>query len=108
MALAAAEAALADDEHVERTRLMVQEGLAYLQGAFDTMGLDYVPAVANFILVKVGKGREIFDLLLREGIIVRPMDPYGLPEYLRITVGAAAENRKFVEALRLVLTVKQT
>ena len=106
MALAAAEAALADDEHVARTRRMVHDGIAYLQRAFARMGLEYVPATANFILVKVGSGREVFDLLLREGVIVRPMDPYGLPDYLRITVGTEAENTKCVEALQLVLTLK--
>jgi histidinol-phosphate aminotransferase len=106
MGLAAAVAALDDEAHLRNSRQMVQEGIAYLQGAFDAMGLEYVPAHANFILVKVGQGREVFDLLLREGVIVRPMDPYSLPEYLRVTVGTKAENVRLLDALRSVLLAR--
>ena len=70
------------------------------------MGLAYVPASANFILVEVGKGREVFEALQREGMIVRPMDGYGLPTYVRITVGRPSENRKCIEALKRVLRVQ--
>jgi histidinol-phosphate aminotransferase len=106
MALAAATAALDDDEHVARTRKMVKDGLACLTREFERMGLAYVPAAANFILVEVGKGREVFEALLREGVIVRPMDGYGLPRHVRVTVGTETENEKCVEALGVVLAVK--
>ncbi|NCC51131.1 MAG: histidinol-phosphate transaminase [Spartobacteria bacterium] len=101
MAQEAAMAALEDDEHVEIIRKLVIDGLAFLQNAFEEMGLEYVPSVANFILVKVGRGRKVFDALQQRLIIVRPMDGYGLPEYVRITVGTADQNR------RLVLVMKQ-
>jgi histidinol-phosphate aminotransferase len=103
MALAAALAALDDDEHVEKTRRMVREGLAYLTESFRGMGLAYVPACANFMLVEVGKGREVFQALEREGVIVRPVDVYGLPQYVRVTVGTGAENRRLVEAMARVM-----
>ena len=106
MVQAAALAALDDESHVERTRMMVARGTSYFQRQFKAMGLAYVPASANFILVEVGKGREVFEALQREGMIVRPMDGYGLPTYVRITVGRPSENRKCIEALKRVLRVQ--
>ncbi|HEY8240388.1 MAG TPA: histidinol-phosphate transaminase, partial [Kiritimatiellia bacterium] len=102
MAQAAAVAALEDDAHVDRTRAMVKEGLAQLARAFDEMGLAYVPSAVNFVLVKVGRGREVFDALRRLGVIVRPVDNYGLPEFIRVTVGTQAENERFLAALKAV------
>ncbi len=103
MAQTAALAALEDDAYVDRTRRAMSEGLAYLQGAFAKMGLPYVPSAANFVLVQVGQGRRVFDAMQREGVIVRPMDPYGMPEHVRITVGTKAENRRCIKALKKVL-----
>jgi histidinol-phosphate aminotransferase len=103
MALAAAEAALADDAFVERTRRMVRAGLKYLEREFGRMGLPCVPSVANFMLVKVGKGRDVCARMERAGVIVRPVDGYGLPEYVRVTVGTPAENRRCVRALETCL-----
>jgi histidinol-phosphate aminotransferase len=103
MAQAAALAALADEEHVARTLSCVSEGMAYLEGEFARLGLRYVPAVANFVMVEVGDGRGTFERLQRKGVIVRPMDGYGLPQYIRVTIGTMEENRRFVEALAAVL-----
>ena len=103
MALAAAEAALRDDDHVARTRLLVSEGLQQFYTAFDAMGLDYVPSSANFVLVKVGEGRSCFDALQKCGVIVRPMDGYGLPDHVRITVGTPEENVRCITALKAIL-----
>jgi histidinol-phosphate aminotransferase len=103
VALIAAEAALKDDRHVARTRAMVSRGLRYLGAEFERMGLPYVPSVANFILVEVKNGRMVFQALEREGVIVRPMDGYGLPNHVRITVGTPTENRRLIGALKKVL-----
>lgn len=103
MAQIAAVAALGDERHVRRTRRMVKRGVAWLQRQFEVMGLEYVPAVANFVLVKVGQGRVVFEAMQREGVVVRPMDGYELPEWVRITVGTTAENQRCVAALRKVL-----
>jgi histidinol-phosphate aminotransferase len=100
MALAAAVAALDDDAHVRNTRAMVKNGLRQLEQGFRAMQLETVPAVANFMLVKVGKGREVFQDLQKRGVIVRPMDGYGLPEYVRVTVGTDGENETCLRALR--------
>ncbi len=103
MALAAALAALEDDAHLLKTRRMVDSGLRMLGREFRRMGLEYVKGVANFLLVRVGNGREVFEDLKKQGVIVRPMDVYGLPEHVRVTVGKSAENRKLVAALKAVL-----
>lgn len=103
MALAAAEAALGDDAHVERTQRLVREGLDYLTGELGRAGIPFVPAVTNFMLVEVGKGREVFVELQKRGVIVRPMDGYGLPQHVRVTVGSRAENERFMRELKAVL-----
>jgi histidinol-phosphate aminotransferase len=103
MAQAAALAALDDEDYVARTRRMVEDGLAQLTAAFREMGLGYVPSVANFILVKTGRGREVFEALQRRKVIVRPMDAYGLPDHVRVTVGVERENAHFLRALKDVL-----
>ena len=104
MAQIAALAALDDHEHVMRTRKMVADGLTCLNAGFRALGLEAVPSSANFVLVKVGKGREVFVAMQRERVIVRPMDGYGLPEYVRVTVGTQAENEQCLRALRNVLS----
>jgi histidinol-phosphate aminotransferase len=100
MAQAAALAALEDEEHVERTRRLVSEGLDFLAGACGALDLEFVPSVANFMLIRVGDGRAAFEALQRQGVIVRPMDVYGLPEYVRVTVGTAGENEKLMARIR--------
>jgi len=104
MAQAAALAALDDEEHVLRTRIMVADGLRWYDHELDAMGLAHVPSAANFFLVDVGDGRRVFNEMQRLKVIVRPMDVYGLPSYIRITVGTAEENKRCIEALRRVLS----
>ena len=99
LAQVAALAALDDDEHVERTRQVNREGMAYLREALEDLGLECVPSWANFILVKVGNAGRLYDALLRQGVIVRPVPVYGFPEHVRITVGTRAENERLVRAL---------
>ncbi|MBI2880492.1 MAG: histidinol-phosphate transaminase [Candidatus Tectomicrobia bacterium] len=103
LALAAALAALGDDEHVEKSRRLNAEGLEFLCARLKKMGIPYVPSQANFLLVEVGDGVQVFERLLREGVIVRPVKGYGLPAHVRVTVGLPEENRRFIEALARVL-----
>lgn len=100
---AAALAALDDPDHVSRTRANNREGLAFYERELGRLGLAPVPSAANFVLVKVGEGRRVFGELQRRGIIVRPVDGYGLPEYIRISIGTPAENERCLRALREVL-----
>lgn len=102
LAQAAALSALDDTTHVERSRRSNEEGLRYLFTELKEMGLECVETEANFFLVKVGDGPGIYDALLKRGVIVRPMKGYGLPEYIRITVGTREENERLVRELKLV------
>lgn len=103
LAQAAAPAALADVEFVERCYRNNLEQREWLCGRFAALGLAYLPSQANFVLVRVGRGMDTFQALLRRGVIVRPVDNYGLPEWLRITVGLPEENRRFVDELQSIL-----
>ncbi len=104
LAQVAGVAALDDDEFVEHSRRNNSDGLAYLYAELQRLGLTYVPTVTNFFLIKGPvPGRQIYERLLRVGVIVRPLDNYGLPEYFRINVGTPEENRRFVDALEAVL-----
>ena len=103
LAQVAALAALDDDAHVERTRQVNREGMAFLTAAFAELGLECVPSWANFILVRVGNAARLYDQLLRRGVIVRPVPVYGFPEHVRVTVGTAAENERLVTELRALM-----
>jgi histidinol-phosphate aminotransferase len=103
LALVGALAALDDTDHVRRTLAANREGMAYLVAAFRRLGLEHVPSAANFVLVRVGDGARIYDALLRRGVIVRPMEGYGFPAHVRITVGTPAENARLADALAAVL-----
>lgn len=102
MAQIAARAALADEAHISRTRDMVRDGLVQFEAGFRALGLPWVPTVVNFILVDVGAGRETFVALQQEGVITRPMDGYGLPRHIRITIGTREENERCLAALARV------
>jgi len=103
MAQTAALAALDDQEHIDRTRHNNREGLAFLQQAAQSLGLEFVPSHANFLLVRVGAGQTVFQRMQEKGVITRPMGGYGLPEWIRISVGTPGENQRCVEALRMAL-----
>jgi histidinol-phosphate aminotransferase len=103
MGAAAAVAALDDDEFVMKCRRENAAGRAFLAAGFQRLGLEFVPGGGNFLLVKVGDGSAIFAALQARGIITRPVKPYGLPQWLRVTVGTAAQNERFLVALSEVL-----
>lgn len=103
LAQAAALAALDDDEHVRRTRATNFAGVHFLQTEFEKLRIEFVPTAGNFILLKVGDGGRVFNDLQKLGIITRPMAGYQLPEWLRVSVGTAAENARFLAGLKQVL-----
>jgi|DewCreStandDraft_2_1066082.scaffolds.fasta_scaffold00228_57 histidinol-phosphate aminotransferase len=103
LAQVAALAALDDQEHVQRTRRNNRQGLEQLQAGCRELGLPYIPSAANFLLVRVGDGAAVFEALQRQGVIVRPMGAYDLPEWIRISVGTPEENARCLEALQKVL-----
>ena len=104
IAQAAATAALEDRQHVAESARVNRDGLAQLVAACVSRGLGYIPSVGNFICINVGRdAAPVYQGLLREGVIVRPVANYGLPEFLRVTVGAEKQNERVIAALDKVL-----
>jgi histidinol-phosphate aminotransferase len=99
IAQAAAVAALDDQPFADRCARENRAGLAQLEEGCRRLALEFVPSVANFMLVKVGDGNRVFDALQRRGVIVRPVKSYGLPEWVRVTVGTQAQNDRFLSEL---------
>ena len=109
LAQVAALAALEDDGHVLECVRMIEAGRHFLYDEFNGLGIKYVPARANFILVDVGlSAADIYQALLHDGVIVRPLTTLGMETALRITVGTPEENRKLVKALRKVLGTRKS
>ena len=106
-AQAAAVAALEDQAFLKTVVDSNTKERARLAAFFDELGLDQLPSQANFIMVRVGlKAAEINEAMLRRGVILRPLKSYGLPEYMRISVGSREENDIFMKAFREALSVK--
>ena len=103
IAQAAATAALFDDEFVAESMLLNRRGMKALTEGFARMGLSWIASHGNFVCVKVGKGAEVFQRLLKQGVIVRPIGAYGLPEYLRVSIGTESENSRFLAALEIAI-----
>ena len=103
IALAAAEAALGDADFLARSFALNRAGMAQLVQGLTALGLAHVPSKGNFLLVKVGDAARVNTELLQRGVIVRPVANYGLPEFLRVSVGLEAQNARFLEALKASL-----
>lgn len=99
LALAAATAALDDHEFVARSQRVNRAGMEQLVAGFRHLGCEFIPSYGNFITFRAGDAAAINEKLLRQGVIVRPIAGYGMPEWLRVTVGTEAENRRFLQAL---------
>ncbi len=104
LAQAAALAALADEPYLADSRALNDAGMQQLEQAFRELGLSWIASKGNFIAVDVGReGMPVYQGLLREGVIVRPVANYGMPNFLRVTIGTTAENTRFLAALTKVL-----
>lgn len=103
LAQVAAEAALKDSNFVSKTLKLTNEGKDYLYRNLKSLGYDYLKSATNFVLINIGRNsKSIYEKLLRKGIIVRQMSPWGLNEFIRVTIGTMKENRRFIRALREV------
>jgi len=100
---AAATAALADHDHVARAKAVNDDGLRHLAQGLEALGLEYRAEGGNFILLKVENPAQMFELLQREGIIVRPLKPYLLAQHIRVTVGTETQNARFLSCLEAIL-----
>ena len=97
-------ASLEDEEHYQKTLNMTREGIAWLTEEIESLGCRVFPSQTNFFLVDVGfNAKIIYEKMLLEGVIIRAMTAYGYPDYVRITVGTAEENKRLISALGKVL-----
>ncbi len=104
IAQAAAIAALSDQEHLQRSITNNAQGRDQLQEQFDQLGLEYIPSQANFVYLNIGTdSAKVFNDLLKEGVIIRTGTPFGMPNWIRVTVGTHEMNERFLNALQTVL-----
>jgi histidinol-phosphate aminotransferase len=99
LALAAATAALDDHEFIARSYQLNRAGMEQLEAGFRRLGFDFIPSYGNFVTFKAGNAAAVNEKLLRQGVIVRPIAGYGMPEWLRVTIGTEADNKRFLQAL---------
>jgi histidinol-phosphate aminotransferase len=101
IAQTAAAAALKDKTHLKRTQTVVRKGKEFWYRELDRMGLGHIPTQTNFILINVQQnGTELFQKLLKQGVIIRDMKAYGLDNFVRITIGTPKENKSCLETLK--------
>ncbi|MDP1897243.1 MAG: histidinol-phosphate transaminase [Sulfurimicrobium sp.] len=99
LAQAAAVAAMQDEAFLEECVEINRSGMEQITTGLTQMGLDYIPSAGNFVAVKVGNAAAVNHSLLEQGVIVRPIASYGMPEFLRVSIGLKAENVRFLQAL---------
>jgi histidinol-phosphate aminotransferase len=105
LALVAAETALQDEQYIERSVSVNQNGMQELIKAFDELGLEFIPSKGNFICVDFKQPTDsVFQALLKAGVIVRPVANYGMPNHLRISIGLESENIRFIAELTKIMT----
>ena len=104
LALVAACVALDDEEYLAEGRRVNRAGMAQMERGLSALGLTWIPSRGNFVAVDFGRDAASINAgLLREGVIVRPIAGYGMPTFLRVSIGTEQENNRFLEALRVVL-----
>jgi histidinol-phosphate aminotransferase len=103
LSLAAAAAAIRDNAFVARSHELNHSGMRQITAGLETLGLDYIPSFGNFVSFRVPDCAGVYRRLLRLGVIVRPIASYGMPDYLRVTIGLEEENRHFLESLAQAL-----
>ena len=104
LALAAAEAALADADFVASSKALNAAGMAQLEAGLKHLGVPFIPSIGNFVTLDCGRpAQPLYEALLERGVIVRPVANYGMAEHLRVTIGLEAENKRFLDALGAVL-----
>jgi histidinol-phosphate aminotransferase len=100
LAQIAAVAALDDSEFLDQSHALNRDGMRQLTDGFRLLKRDFIPSHGNFVSVHVGDAAAVNLKLLRQGVIVRPIAIYGMPQHLRVTVGLPEENERFLAALR--------
>jgi histidinol-phosphate aminotransferase len=105
LAQVGAHAALFDEDHIQRSKRVNADGMLQIEERLKQMGLSWIPSYGNFLLVEVGDGARVCNDMLPHGVIARPVANYGLPQFLRLSVGTEAENDRALNVLREVLAL---
>lgn len=100
IAAKAACAALADQEHVQKSVALNNSGMQQLKEGIEKLQLNYIPSIGNFITLNVNDGAIVYQQLLQEGVIVRPLKAYDMPQHIRVTIGTAEQNERFLRTLQ--------
>jgi histidinol-phosphate aminotransferase len=107
-ALEAATIALSDQTHIKQSAALNWQGMNYLIDSFSSLGLNYIPSAGNFICVQIGSDcAQVYEKLLYEGVITRPVANYQMPEFLRISIASREENQRVINALKNVLANRE-
>lgn len=107
VALAAAAAALADEEFIARSAELNRRGMEQLTEGLRSLGLEWIPSAGNFVAFRVDDAQQVNRGLLERGVIVRPIAGYGMPEWLRVSIGLPEENALFLDALQAILATRR-
>lgn len=103
LAAKAAVAALHDTEHVRKTVELNNNGMQQMIAGLNKLKLNFIPSLANFVTIDVGDGPAIYQKLLLEGVIVRPLKAYDMPRHIRVTIGTEEQNQRFLTSIEKVL-----
>lgn len=105
IAQSAAESALGDQSFIAKSVALNERGKVQLYAAFNRMGLTYIPSRGNFIALEVKRNvSELNEALLKQGVIIRPIEAYQMPGYIRVSIGTELQNKQFIQALETVLS----
>lgn len=104
LAAKAAIFALQDIEHLKQSIELNNNGMKQLEEGLTNLTIPYIPSLGNFITLNVGDAKDIYQKLLHQGVIVRPLAAYDMPQYIRVTIGTKTENKRFLESLEKVLS----
>jgi len=96
-------AALKDQDHVTKSTKMNASGMQQVEAGLRELKMPYIPSIGNFVAIDVGDAKAIYQKLLHEGVIVRPLQAYNMPRHIRVTIGTEAQNQRFLVALKKVM-----
>lgn len=108
IAVKAACAALQDNDHIRKTIELNNAGMQQLETGLTSAAIDYIPSLGNFITINVGDGPKVYERLLHEGVIVRPLTAYEMPAHIRVTIGTESENQRFLTSLQKIMAATRS
>ena len=100
-------AALADEDFLRRSYELNRAGMVQITKGLERLGIGFIPSFGNFVCMRIGNAAGIYRRLLQKGVIVRPVDNYGMPEHLRVSIGLESENGRFLQALEEIVKEEQ-